>query len=114
MHRIWKTLLTASLLLAASSCKSGPMPRWDAKFYAADSVSESVIHKHKAPDGTPVEDDRIHANEPRFNDGIWLSYSDLKRNYEIMLSCKEWRKETPLMSETEQLDLWKMLGGPAK
>jgi hypothetical protein len=111
---ISKTLLTASLLLSLSGCKSGPMPRLDVRFYAADSVSESVIHTSKDPAGKPVRDDQIFAKEPRFDSGLWLSYEDIKKIYVVMQSCKEWRPDTPMMSEDEVRAFIQSLGGEKK
>lgn len=86
-------LLSLSLnLLMLGSCGSvKPMPRWEGKWWSADHRLPGVV-------GPPTEKPRryIHARNPYFSQGVWVSYEDLACLYEqLILNCKDYIEAQP-------------------
>lgn len=87
-------------LIAISSfaCCSPPqnMPQWDGKFWQADHETMSVKRTQDTP---PSE---IKAEDPKFSEGVWLSYHDLGCLYQqLVLNCKAWKDPAPKCEPVE-------------
>jgi hypothetical protein len=83
-------LLAAGTLTASSGCATA-MPAWHGKIWKADHRTASVVRTQAH--------ESIAATDPRFSDGYWLERKDFLSFAEtLVLSCKEWDQEIPLVS----------------
>ena len=93
--------LLICVALLASSCKSGPIPRWDGKLYAGDSAREGVT---RAQDPDPVTN-FVSAKDPKFDTGLWMTYADFRSFYATyILGCKKWEPGVKMMTTEETLN----------
>lgn len=66
------------------------MPKWEGKIWAGDHKNQRVVRAQETP---PAE---ILTSDPKFSDGIWMSYADLSCLYQqLVLNCKAWKKDEP-------------------
>lgn len=96
----WKTclirnqILSLFLLLGITSCASGPVPKWDGKIYMGDSAKDGVTHGET--------NEFISARDPAFDQGVWISRSDMRSFYDTyVLGCEKWRSGIKFMSPME-------------
>lgn len=81
-------LILNALLLSASSC-NGTMPRWHGKIWAGHSATQSVRRTQ--------EGQSFPTSDPRFDQGGWISYEDIRKLFDILQQCREWEKGTELV-----------------
>lgn len=69
-------------LLAFSGCQTPPMPPIDVTFWSGDSSQSGITRSQ--------ENVTIQCNNPKFDEYVCLTYSDIQRIYDTMLECKQW------------------------
>lgn len=87
-----KPLLYLSLSLNAAAvliaCGTGDMPRWDGKWWAADSANGAIV---RAQEGR-----QIRCTDPEFQDYACLTYHDLGcLGQQLIYNCEKWRNPNP-------------------
>jgi hypothetical protein len=96
-----RTAAALSGVIAAlwlSGCKNTP-PKFDGKFWAADSERGSIRRAQ--------ENSEITCKDPAFDDYLCMSYADHKRWYETyVLGCERWKRGSPRMSPEEAFNLF--------
>jgi len=95
--RVILFLIGVSMICFAGSiglmgCKHPDMPPVDVTFWAGDSAHEGVTRKQ--------EGKTIKASDEAFDDLACLSYLDVRKIYDVLLSCKDWGDQ-PKMSSQE-------------
>lgn len=75
-----------------TGCKHAEMPPIDVTFWAGDSARGGVTRKQ--------ENKTIPANDPEFDSYACLSYEDVRKIYDTLLTCKDWGDQ-PKMTRHE-------------
>lgn len=84
------TLLCLIVLISCCSANKD-QPEWDGKFWAADHKTMSVKRNQDKP---PSE---IKAEDPKFSEGVWVSYQDLACLYmQLINNCESWKNPKPV------------------
>lgn len=97
-------LLSSALLLLLLGCKTAPLPKLDLSIWAGDSGSQSIKRSK----------DEIKSSDPKFDDYACVSYADLKKIFDTIVSCKEWPKGVQMMTAGEANHASKLYSDVAK
>ena len=97
--------VSLGLLLLLSGCGQARLtgtPIWNGKIWAGDPDHGQVIRAQDPPPNT------ISAFDPKFKDGIWMSYADLSCMYfSFVNNCKDWFTLTPSCPSVSKKELSK-------
>lgn len=78
------------LSLLFFGCETANMPHWDGEFWSSNHEKLAI----ERPQDTPPR--IIYANDPRFSQGVWLSYDSVNCLYQqLILNCREWKDPAP-------------------
>lgn len=79
--------------LCFTGCKTPNIPAIHAKFWAGDSKNDSITRSQ--------DHDSLLCRDIQFDNYVCLTYEDLKKIYDTMLTCKEWGP--PIINEAQTL-----------
>lgn len=87
-----KIFFTPFIIIFFSCCTiNRDMPQWDGKIWQASHKTMSVKRTQDTP---PSE---IKAEDPKFSEGVWISYQDLSCLYQqLILNCSSWVNPKPV------------------
>lgn len=92
----WFCLLMGVLLIAwaLSGCKSPDMPRVDVKFWAGDSANDGISRSQ--------EGKTISCASPEFDEMACLTYTDMKKIFDLLLQCERWPRSAVMMTKRDK------------
>lgn len=90
MVKLIPLLIVTPLILGASNCTE--RPKWEALFYAGDSDRGGVVRCQKWVNDTCQKWDIIRGTSSRIDNGAWISYADIQKlEDEVLSKCERWK-----------------------
>ena len=65
----------------------GNRPNWNAKFFAADHTTLTIVREQS--------DELVYCEEPKFDEYVCLTYEDLMRlETDVLSKCEKWQGDS--------------------